>query len=126
MAAASLVFRSSDPYYSLLLLQHAEQLFEFGDKYRGKYDGSVRVVKSYYPSVSGYYDELLWAALWLHRATGTSSTWTTPSTTLRPSAAPPGPCRSSVGTSSMPAFRSWPPSCCWREEMHWKRGTGRY
>nr|CAD1839468.1 unnamed protein product [Ananas comosus var. bracteatus] len=70
MAAASLVFRSSDPYYSLLLLQHAEQLFEFGDKYRGKYDGSVRVVKSYYPSVSGYYDELLWAALWLHRATG--------------------------------------------------------
>ncbi|OAY66965.1 Endoglucanase 5, partial [Ananas comosus] len=54
----------------LLLLQHAEQLFEFGDKYRGKYDGSVRVVKSYYPSVSGYYDELLWAALWLHRATG--------------------------------------------------------
>jgi hypothetical protein len=27
-------------------------------------------VKSYYASVSGYKDELLWAALWLHRATG--------------------------------------------------------
>jgi hypothetical protein len=27
-------------------------------------------VKSYYASVSGYHDELLWAALWLHRATG--------------------------------------------------------
>lgn len=46
------------------------QLFEFGDKYRGRYDKSVGVVKNYYPSVSGYGDELLWAALWLHRATG--------------------------------------------------------
>jgi len=46
------------------------QLFEFADKYRGKYDSSIAEVKSYYASVSGYHDELLWAALWLHRATG--------------------------------------------------------
>ncbi|RWW25093.1 hypothetical protein GW17_00010587 [Ensete ventricosum] len=46
------------------------QLFAFGDKYRGKYDTSIPAVKSYYPSLSGYGDELLWAALWLHRATG--------------------------------------------------------
>uniref|UniRef100_A0A0E0JVL0 Endoglucanase n=1 Tax=Oryza punctata TaxID=4537 RepID=A0A0E0JVL0_ORYPU len=46
------------------------ELFEFGDKYRGRYDESVEVVKNYYPSSSGYKDELLWAALWLHRATG--------------------------------------------------------
>lgn len=45
------------------------QLFEFGDKYRGKYDESLDVVKSYYASVSGYTDELLWAALWLYKAT---------------------------------------------------------
>lgn len=45
------------------------QLFEFGDKHRGAYDGSIGVVKSYYASVSGYKDELLWAALWLYRAT---------------------------------------------------------
>lgn len=45
-------------------------MFEFADKFRGRYDESVRVVKSYYPSASGYKDELLWAALWLHRATG--------------------------------------------------------
>lgn len=44
-------------------------MFEFGDKYRGKYDGSVTVVKNYYASVSGYMDELLWAALWLYEAT---------------------------------------------------------
>ena len=53
-------------------MQMQMQLFEFGDKYRGKYDeeeGSVGVVKSYYASVSGYMDELLWGALWLYKAT---------------------------------------------------------
>ena len=45
------------------------QLFEFGDKYRGKYDESIGVVKGYYASFSGYMDELLWAALWLYKAT---------------------------------------------------------
>ncbi|KAF8414149.1 hypothetical protein HHK36_002148 [Tetracentron sinense] len=69
MAAASIVFRKTNPHYSHLLLHHAQQLFEFSDKYRGKYDSSVGVVKSYYASVSGYKDELLWAALWLYKAT---------------------------------------------------------
>ena len=45
------------------------QLFEFGDKCRGNYDASVEVVKNYYASVSGYMDELLWAATWLYKAT---------------------------------------------------------
>ncbi|OAY66155.1 Endoglucanase 11 [Ananas comosus] len=70
MAAASIVFKKSNPHYSHLLLHHALQLFQFGDKYRGKYDRSVEAARSYYASVSGYMDELLWAALWLHRATG--------------------------------------------------------
>ncbi|WOK93510.1 endoglucanase 7-like isoform X1 [Canna indica] len=70
MAAAAIVFRDSNPHYSHLLLHHAQQLFEFADKYRGKYDSSIREAKRYYPSWSGYEDELLWAALWLHRATG--------------------------------------------------------
>ncbi|KAJ0965466.1 hypothetical protein J5N97_026604 [Dioscorea zingiberensis] len=70
LAASSIVFRKSNPHYSHLLLHHAQQLFEFGDKYRGRYDSSIGAVKSYYASVSGYKDELLWAALWLHRATG--------------------------------------------------------
>jgi Glycosyl hydrolase family 9 len=69
MAAASIVFRSSNPHYSNLLLNHAQELFEFADKYRGSYDSSIEAVKSYYGSISGYKDELLWAALWLHRAT---------------------------------------------------------
>ncbi|KAL6629155.1 hypothetical protein ACP70R_028920 [Stipagrostis hirtigluma subsp. patula] len=71
MAAASIAFRrAGDAHYAHLLLHHAQQLFEFADTYRGRYDASVEVVRPYYPSGSGYYDELLWAALWLHRATG--------------------------------------------------------
>ncbi|KAI3466469.1 hypothetical protein Pfo_023132 [Paulownia fortunei] len=73
MAAASIVFRKINPHYSHLLLEHAQQLFEFGDKFRGKYDTSIEVAKGYYTSVSGYMDELLWAALWLHKATDNRS-----------------------------------------------------
>ncbi|XP_076917362.1 endoglucanase 11-like [Bidens hawaiensis] len=69
MAAASIVFRTTNPHYSHLLLHHAKQLFEFGDKFRGKYDDDLKNVKGFYPSVSGYKDELLWAGLWLYKAT---------------------------------------------------------
>ncbi|KAD3066550.1 hypothetical protein E3N88_34430 [Mikania micrantha] len=69
MAAASIVFRKTNPRYSHLLLHHAKQLFEFGDKYRGKYDENMGVVKNYYTSISGFNDELLWAAMWLYKAT---------------------------------------------------------
>ncbi|KAI4303638.1 hypothetical protein MLD38_039243 [Melastoma candidum] len=69
MAAASMVFLHYDARYSGLLLRHAEQLFEFADKYRGKYDSSISVAREYYSSVSGYNDELLWAAAWLYQAT---------------------------------------------------------
>ncbi|KAK2966511.1 hypothetical protein RJ640_019040 [Escallonia rubra] len=69
MAAASIVFRRFNPSYANELLNHAYQLFEFADKYRGKYDGSITVAQKYYRSVSGYADELLWAAAWLYKAT---------------------------------------------------------
>nr|KJB24218.1 hypothetical protein B456_004G133700 [Gossypium raimondii]KJB24220.1 hypothetical protein B456_004G133700 [Gossypium raimondii] len=68
MAAASIVFRRSNPAYSTELLRHAHQLFEFADKYRGKYDSSITVAQKYYRSISGYNDELLWAAAWLYQA----------------------------------------------------------
>uniref|UniRef100_A0A0D6R7H6 Endoglucanase n=1 Tax=Araucaria cunninghamii TaxID=56994 RepID=A0A0D6R7H6_ARACU len=70
MAAASIVFRRSNPAYSNELLSHSRQLFTFADKYRGKYDSSITVAQKYYGSRSGYADELLWAATWLHEATG--------------------------------------------------------
>ncbi|KAG4999058.1 hypothetical protein JHK87_020130 [Glycine soja] len=68
MAAASMVFRRSNPAYAGELLRHAYQLFDFADKYRGKYDSSITVAQKYYRSISGYNDELLWAAAWLYQA----------------------------------------------------------
>ncbi|GFZ01271.1 glycosyl hydrolase 9C3 [Actinidia rufa] len=69
LAAASLAFRHNNPSYANELLTHAQQLFEFADKYRGKYDSSITVAQKYYRSISGYADELLWAAAWLYQAT---------------------------------------------------------
>ncbi|XP_074278995.1 endoglucanase 17-like [Silene latifolia] len=70
LAAASMVFRRSDPAYSRTLLDRAISVFEFADKYRGSYsDGLKDDVCPFYCSYSGYEDELLWGATWLHRAT---------------------------------------------------------
>nr|CAB3448663.1 unnamed protein product [Digitaria exilis] len=87
LAAASLVFRASDPGYSSKLLQTARklgggvardmrsngvrvQVFDFADKYRGSYSDSLSSVACpFYCSYSGHHDELLWAAAWLHMAT---------------------------------------------------------
>lgn len=72
MAAASLVFKSTDSEYSSLLLKHSKQLFTFADKYRKSYSVSIPNVQNFYNS-TGYGDELLWAASWLYHATGERS-----------------------------------------------------
>ncbi|KAL2238265.1 UNVERIFIED_CONTAM: Endoglucanase [Sesamum indicum] len=69
LAAASVVFKETDPNYSAQLLRHSESLFQFADKYRGSYQGSC----PFYCSYSGYKDELLWAAAWLYKASGDSN-----------------------------------------------------
>lgn len=70
LAAASLVFRKSDHGYSKRLVHAAMQVFEFADKHRGSYSDSLKSsVCPFYCSYSGYQDELLWGAAWLHRAT---------------------------------------------------------
>lgn len=70
LASASLVFRKSDPSYSKLLLNRAMRVFAFADKYRGPYSNGLKAyVCPFYCSYSGYQDELLWGAAWLHRAT---------------------------------------------------------
>jgi hypothetical protein len=44
-------------------------VFEFADKYRGPYSSSLRsAVCPCYCDYSGYQDELLWGAAWLHKA----------------------------------------------------------
>ncbi|HEX8914633.1 MAG TPA: glycoside hydrolase family 9 protein, partial [Humisphaera sp.] len=69
LAAASLAFRPTDPAYADLLLGHARQLHAFADARRGKYSDSVPQARAFYNSWSGFQDELVWSAAWLHRAT---------------------------------------------------------
>jgi len=73
MVAASMAFRDDDPSYADTLLKHGKEIYDFADKYRGTYDKSITDAKGYYRSYSGYYDELVWGAAWLYRATGDES-----------------------------------------------------
>ncbi|KAM4081955.1 hypothetical protein ACJW30_11G132600 [Castanea mollissima] len=67
-AAASLAFNPKNETYASILLTHAKQLFEFASNYSGLYQNSITSAAKFYNS-SGYEDELLWAAVWLYRAT---------------------------------------------------------
>ncbi|NLD46846.1 MAG: glycoside hydrolase [Clostridiaceae bacterium] len=71
MAASSILFRSSDPTYADTLLTHAEQLYDFGDKYRGKFSDTIGKVDpqgaAAYTSHSGFNDELVWGSIWLYK-----------------------------------------------------------
>jgi endoglucanase len=69
LAAVSMVFRATDAAYADKLLAHAKQLYDFADKYRGKYSDAIPGAKAFYNSWSGFNDELVWGALWLHMAT---------------------------------------------------------
>ncbi|XP_071916835.1 endoglucanase-like [Coffea arabica] len=66
LAAASIVFKESQPEYSVQLLSRSKLLFQLADNYRGSYKSSC----PFYCSYSGYQDELLWAAAWLYKASG--------------------------------------------------------
>ena len=69
-AAASILYRDLDPAYADELLQNARALYEFANTYRAKYSDSVPEVIPFYPSWSGYYDELALSGVWMYRATG--------------------------------------------------------
>lgn len=70
LAASSIAFKPTDPAYANTLVTHAKQLYSFADSYRGKYSDCIADAQGYYQSWSGYWDELVWGALWLFRATG--------------------------------------------------------
>ncbi|XP_022097093.1 uncharacterized protein LOC110982761 [Acanthaster planci] len=73
LAASSIAFRETDPAYADELLQHARELYDFANRWRGKYTDAIPNAASFYDSHSGYGDELAWSAAWLARATGDSS-----------------------------------------------------
>lgn len=69
LASSSILFRKNgDVEYANLLLEKAEGLFNFADTYRGKYSDCLKEAEAFYKSVNGYQDELVWGAIWLHKA----------------------------------------------------------
>ena len=69
LASSSILFRQNgDTEYADLLVEKAEKLFDFADKYRGKYSDCLKEAVPFYTSVNGEQDELVWSAIWLHKA----------------------------------------------------------
>ncbi len=68
LASSSLVLRGSDPAYADGLLAEARKLYEWADTYQG--NNGYTEANGFYPSYSGYEDELAWAATWLYLAIG--------------------------------------------------------
>jgi endoglucanase len=69
LASSSILFRNNgDTEYANLLVQKAEALFDFADTYRGKYSDCLKEANPFYTSNNGYQDELVWGAIWLHKA----------------------------------------------------------
>ncbi|MDP4179919.1 MAG: glycoside hydrolase family 9 protein [Bacillota bacterium] len=71
LAAASAIFKATDPTYAALCLKHAKELFTFADTTRS--DKGYTAAASFYDSWSGFYDELTWASTWLYLATNDST-----------------------------------------------------
>ncbi len=69
LASSSILFRrNGDREYADLLVDQAEKLFDFADRYRGRYSDCLKEAVPFYTSVSGEQDELVWGAIWLHKA----------------------------------------------------------
>ncbi|XP_077234391.1 endoglucanase 8-like [Tasmannia lanceolata] len=76
LAATSMIFGVTDPLYSQILVERAVEVFDFADRYQGSYNESLgTAVCPFYCDFSGYKDELLWAAAWLHKATNNKYYW---------------------------------------------------
>ncbi|MBI4909628.1 MAG: glycoside hydrolase family 9 protein [Acidobacteria bacterium] len=70
LAASSLVFRmEGETSYAQKLVDRAESIYSFADRYRGKYSDCVTAARAFYASNNGFIDELAWGAAWLFRAT---------------------------------------------------------
>ena len=48
MSAASILFKDVDAGYAAKLVDHAKQLFDFADEYRGHYHHSITDAKDFY------------------------------------------------------------------------------
>ena len=71
LAAASVIFKDSDPAYAEECLKHSRELYDFSAKYLS--DDGYTMANGFYSSYSGFYDELSFAATWLYLSTGEES-----------------------------------------------------
>jgi len=75
LSAAYLVFYkyfNGSSLYGDRLLQHSKDLLEFAQKFPGFYHDSIPQAKPMYKSTN-YEDEIVWALVWMYRATGNIS-----------------------------------------------------
>ncbi|TXK36208.1 endoglucanase [Nonomuraea sp. C10] len=107
MAAASIVFRPTDPGYADTLVTHARQLYTFADTVRKEYSDCITDAQSYYNSWSGYTDELVWGAIWLYRATQ-DSTFLTKAESLY----------DSLGTEPQTSIKSYKWTIAWDDKSY--------
>ena len=71
LAIGAKVFADVDPVYAEILLEKAKAMYDFAARFRGN-SGYIEA-ESFYPSYSGWGDELAWAATWLYIADGDAS-----------------------------------------------------
>ncbi len=67
LAACAAVYSSIDKSYADKCLKHAKSLYKFAES--SKSDAGYTAANGFYNSWSGFYDELVWAAVWLYIAT---------------------------------------------------------
>src|SRR5262245_53114347 len=79
LAASSIVFRPVDPAYANTLVAHARDLFAFAQAtHPSFYVDCISDAQGFYNSHFGNpNDEMTWAAVWLHKATGEAGFLTT-------------------------------------------------
>ena len=54
LASAAILFKDTDPTYSATLIEHAKDLFNFADTYRGIYSNSIPDAAKFYKYVLAY------------------------------------------------------------------------
>ena len=63
-------FLGNDDVFARKCIGKAIALYKFANKFRGSYHQSITDAINGYQSYNGFDDELAWACLWIHKATG--------------------------------------------------------
>ena len=64
------MFLGNDDVFARKCIGKAIALYKFANKFRGSYHQSIPDAVNGFQSYNGFDDELAWACLWIHKATG--------------------------------------------------------